>query len=377
MTQKKIAIIGGGIVGSTAAYYLAKNHHQVTLFNIDRGQASKAAAGIICPWFSKRRNKNWNFLVSKGAEFYRLFMEDLQADGFDSQQIFQVNGALLLRKNSEEIIRDQKIFTQKITDSPSIQQIKTVNHEQIKDYFPLLKTDLNATWVKGGACVDGKALINLLKEAFVHHGGEYISAHAKLRKYRQNQILIQWENQEECFDFVLLAAGAWLGELLTPLGLECDIEAQKGQLFSVFQPEWQGNNWPVVMPPGGFDIIPFPTGEIIIGASHEKNSGFDLSLDPNIINNLKQLALPYFPSLKELPIHRTAVGIRAYTPTSDVLIGQVPHFNNLWAISGLGASGLTNGPYLGYQWYSLLAHGAWDIDPEHFPINKFIRKNRK
>ena len=304
-------------------------------------------------------------------------MEDLHADGFDSQQIFQMNGALLLRKNSKEIARDQEIYNQKIADFPSIQEIQTIEHDQMTNYFPLLKSNLNATWVKGGACVNGKALMNLLKKAFLHHGGEYISAQAKLRKNRFNEVLIQWENQEESFDFVLLAAGAWLGELLTPLGLECDIEAQKGQLFSIFKPEWQGNNWPVVMPPGGFDIIPFPTGEIIIGASHEKNSGYDLSIDPNVINELKQLALPYFPSLQEFPIHRTAVGIRAYTPTSDVLIGQVPHFNNLWAISGLGASGLTSGPYLGYQWYSLLSKGGWDIQPEQFPINKFIRKIRE
>ena len=45
--MKKVAIIGAGIVGSTAAYYLSKNSiFQVTIFDHGIGQATKAAAGI-------------------------------------------------------------------------------------------------------------------------------------------------------------------------------------------------------------------------------------------------------------------------------------------------------------------------------------------
>ena len=61
----KIAIVGAGIVGSTAAYYLSKEKDvEVTVFDHGLGQATKAAAGIISPWFSKRRNKAWYRTVS-------------------------------------------------------------------------------------------------------------------------------------------------------------------------------------------------------------------------------------------------------------------------------------------------------------------------
>ena len=44
----KIAIVGAGIVGSTAAYYLSKEKDaEVTVFDHGLGQATKAAAGII------------------------------------------------------------------------------------------------------------------------------------------------------------------------------------------------------------------------------------------------------------------------------------------------------------------------------------------
>ena len=48
----KVAIIGGGIVGATCAYYLSKNKDiELTVFDYGVGQATKASAGIISPWF--------------------------------------------------------------------------------------------------------------------------------------------------------------------------------------------------------------------------------------------------------------------------------------------------------------------------------------
>lgn len=48
----KIAIVGAGIVGSTAAYYLSKEKDvEVTVFDHGPGQATKAAAGSSAPGF--------------------------------------------------------------------------------------------------------------------------------------------------------------------------------------------------------------------------------------------------------------------------------------------------------------------------------------
>ena len=50
--MKKVAIVGAGIVGATAAYYLSKESDmEVTVFDHGHGQATKAAAGIISPCF--------------------------------------------------------------------------------------------------------------------------------------------------------------------------------------------------------------------------------------------------------------------------------------------------------------------------------------
>lgn len=83
-----VGIVGGGIVGTTAAYYLARNGVKVHLFDDDTGQATKAAAGIICPWFSLRRNQAWYQLVREGAEFYHQLTHDLIEDGYPANEIY-------------------------------------------------------------------------------------------------------------------------------------------------------------------------------------------------------------------------------------------------------------------------------------------------
>lgn len=64
----KIAVVGGGIVGATCAYYLSKEQkNEIVVFDYGLGQATKASAGIISPWFSKRTVINlgirWQDLV--------------------------------------------------------------------------------------------------------------------------------------------------------------------------------------------------------------------------------------------------------------------------------------------------------------------------
>ncbi len=370
-SQEKIAIIGGGIVGSTAAYYLQRANYQVTLFDEGTGQATKAAAGIICPWLSKRRNKPWYFLVSQGAEFYRQFVRALRADGYDPGAIFQEDGALLLRKQVSDLEADAKAYQKKKPTAPAMGQIKGISGQDVQDYFPLLETSLPATFVSGGARVDGQALIQLLHQAFQAMGGHLITERAQI-KAEGAGYQITSDHSQGLFHRVLLAAGAWLPELVKPLGLTCEIEPQKGQLFSLFDPAWKDQHWPVTMLPGGLDLIPFRNGEIVIGASHEKGMGYDLSIDQDVINSLRQQASSYLPMTTNHPIHRIEVGSRAYTPTSDVLVGPVPLHDNLWAISGLGASGLTSGPYLGYQWSQLIQSGQWSIDPALFPVEPYL-----
>ena len=374
--KKNLAIIGGGIVGTTAAYYALKEGHTVTLYEDGTGQATKAAAGIICPWFTLRRNKPWYYLVSQGAEFYRRFMADLAEDGLNTDLIFQEVGALLVRKNESSLRRDQERAQERRPASPSIGDVASLSAQEAMDKFPLLETPYPASFVSGGARLDGAALIQELHGLIPKLGGKLIHGQAQLVNNGDQRVSVLGPDKDtRSYDAILLACGAWLPHILEPLGYEVAISPQKGQLFSVYQPDWAGNTWPVVMPPGKFDIIPFQNGELVIGATHENDRGYDLTVEDQRLAELQERASSLLPFLSDqVAYHRVKVGIRAYTPDYAVLVGPVPELNSVWAVSGLGSSGLTSGPFLGYQWVKHVSKGHCDLDQSLYPIEKKKKK---
>ncbi len=68
--MKKIAIIGGGIIGMTLANYLDTDKFDISLFDDEKNQATKASAGIISPWLSKRRNKKMVSISKRWCSFF-------------------------------------------------------------------------------------------------------------------------------------------------------------------------------------------------------------------------------------------------------------------------------------------------------------------
>lgn len=76
-----ITIIGGGLAGASVGYHLVKMGNDVTIYDrADKGQATFASAGIVCPWISQRRNKKWYRLVTKSAHYYPDFIEELERE---------------------------------------------------------------------------------------------------------------------------------------------------------------------------------------------------------------------------------------------------------------------------------------------------------
>ncbi len=75
----KTIVVGTGIVGASAAYYLVKQGIEVVM--VDRpeeGKATSAGAGIICPWISHVEDPDWYAVAKGGALYYPELIEQLK-----------------------------------------------------------------------------------------------------------------------------------------------------------------------------------------------------------------------------------------------------------------------------------------------------------
>lgn len=365
--MKKVAIVGAGIVGATVAYYLSKEADvEVTVFDHGYGQATKAAAGIISPWFSKRRNKAWYKMARLGADFYVDLLADIEKIG-QKVDFYQRSGVFLLKKDDSKLEELYDLALQRRDESPLIGELAILDQAAASSLFPGLKGFERLLYASGGARVDGQLLVGRLLEAS--------QVKVVKKEVSLTPLLSGYQIDNQMFDQVILSTGAWLGHILEPLGYEVDVRPQKGQLRD-YEVDLDMASYSVVMPEGEWDLIPFPGGKLSLGATHENDMGFDLTVDETLLDQMVVAASPFYPALAEAISSGERVGIRAYTSDFSPFFGQVPNLSGVYTASGLGSSGLTTGPIIGYHLAQMLQGRSGVLDPADYPTERYIKKKQ-
>ena len=203
----------------------------------------------------------------------------------------------------------------------------------------------------------------------------YLNQEVTRISYDNNQWQVHANGLIHSFDQLILACGAWVGDLLRPLDFFVDVRPQKGQLIEL-QTSIDTTNWPVIMPVGETDIIPFDNGKILIGATHENDGGYDLKPDKALLNNLKEQAEASLSTISQEDIHQIRVGTRAYTSDFSPFFGEVQDLDNLYVASGLGSSGLTTGPVIGKTLADWVLGEETAFEAYRNKPNQYIYKNQ-
>lgn len=370
----KVAVIGAGIVGASASYYLSQeNNIELTVFDEGTGQGTKASAGIISPWLSRRRNKKWYRMVRDAAAFYPVFLSNVMSGEPIPRSVYNQVGTLLFKTKPEYLEEMLEIGLKRREDAPEIGELSILSPEEIREKCPIYDGEESAVWAAGGARVDGQQLVNLLLDKVTANGAQFVQERAEISVLEDGTYEVTSDRFKDTFDKVVLANAAWLGQSLEPLGYEVDVTPQKGQLAELDLP-YTTNNWPVVMPEGESDIIPFDDGKVVIGATHEDEMKYDLELDKALVHSMVESAQSVFSdklTIESITNYRT--GTRAYTSDYAPFFGFVPGLDGVVAASGLGSTGLTAGPLVGKILYELITDLNPSLALEDYPIENYIQ----
>ncbi|QCT02928.1 FAD dependent oxidoreductase [Paenibacillus algicola] len=361
MTQKVI-VIGAGILGASAAYHLASQGAEVLIIDrADPGQATAAAAGIICPWLSQRRNKAWYQLAKAGAAFYPDLVQALEQEGESDTGYAQV-GAISIHEDEAKILLMQERAALRKGEAPEIGQIRSLSEAETRSMFPLLKEGYRSVHISGAARVDGRALRDALLRAARNHGAKLLNGEAVLEVHEDRVTGARMGEASYSADEVLVCAGAWADELLQPLGILFQLSHQKAQIMHLrVNSIAETGTWPVVIPPTDQYLLAFDEQRIVMGATHENDvSLHDTAVTAGGMQEILNKGLELAPALVGSTLQEVRVGFRPFTPGFLPVIGRMPGWKGLLAANGLGASGLTVGPFLGRQ----LARLALGEEPE-------------
>lgn len=343
----KIVVVGAGIVGSSAAYHLAKEGADVVVVDkFHEGQATAAGAGIICPWTSRVDDQDWYRLAKKGASYYSSLVSQLEEDG-EAGFGYKKVGALSVSSDQNQLDKIEKRAIERKKEAPDVGDITRLSSKDSRNLFPPLREGLEAIHVTGAARLDGRLLRDAFQRAAKKHGAIYKTGQAQLKISKEQVHGVLINNEVIDADEVIAATGAWTPELLKPLDINISVEPQRGQIVHLRLPDQNTSEWPVVLPVSSHYLLTFDDNRVVVGATREEGSGFDYRVTANGLQEVLHEALGVAPGLSDGTIDEVRIGFRPMGPDIRPLLGSFSGITGLVLATGLGASGLTMGPYVG------------------------------
>jgi sarcosine oxidase subunit beta len=209
----KVAVIGGGVVGLSAAYFLAKSGVEVSVFEqkyLLYGASGRNSGGITAQLDDEAMIK----LALRSIELY----DELQSEiGFNF--LFRKEGYFKIAKESEVAKLEEEVkFQQKAGVN-----VKLVDPEFVAEKFPDINTEAFAAasyFANGGVIFPWPVIWGLAK------GCEKLGV--KIYDYTPAEVVVRGKEVEgvrangETFraDYVINAAGAWSNVISKAAGVE-------------------------------------------------------------------------------------------------------------------------------------------------------------
>ena len=377
--MKRFVVIGGGVVGASAAYHLARNGVETILADRrDAGHATGAGAGIISPGTSTRPLPAF-FPFARDAVDHYPDMVDRLAEIGQASTGYEVAGELILAKTDEEFANLPALKAlyaeRRAGGMPNLGEVADVDEATARQMFPALGPIHGALHVPEAARVDGDSLRNALVAGAKHHGAEIRYGAASLKTERERVVGVDLDGVRIEADGVIVATGAWTNALLDPIGLSVAVEPQRGQILHIDMGDTDTSRWPILGGTGEQYMLTFGPNRIVSGATRETGSGFDVRLTVGGLQLVFDHAMRVAPGVAQGTVKEIRIGLRPLSADGLPYLGRVPGHDRLVLATGHGPSGLQLGPYSGVIAAQLLLDEEVTTDLSAFAVDRDPRQN--
>ncbi|WP_163103109.1 glycine oxidase ThiO [Peribacillus alkalitolerans] len=335
-----VIIVGGGVIGSSIAYQLAKRKKKVLLIEENQisSKASKAAAGMLGVHTELHNNEHLFSLAKESRDMLPILSEELKdICGIDIELI--QNGMIKLAQTEGEKDKLKEMSLQS-------DQVEWLSPSQLSNFEPNLS---HSSY--GGLHLpkDGNVSAPNLTKAFAVSAqrlGAEIKEYTSVYDFiRESKRIIGIKTLTESYfaDEVIVAGGAWSQQLLKQVDIEVKSYPVKGECFSVYDSE---NLIKRTIFTNGCYIVPKAGGRLLIGATEHLHT-FDESVSLKGISGLMTRAISLVPRLANAKLDRAWAGIRPRTQSGLPLMGRCADWEGLSIATGHYRNGILLAPITG------------------------------
>ena len=374
-----IVIIGGGVIGASIAYHIAKEKMRAVVIEKDdiASGSSGACEGLLLLQ-SKKPGIHLELALASMHRFPQL-AEEL---GFDIE--YEQKGGLVIIETEAELdamkqfVEKQKAYGVDIT---------LLDRQETLKIEPALSPHITgATY----SPIEGQVNPFLLTRAFLGAAerlGTKVITHAEVKGIGVSKRRVSTVNTTKGIigtPLVVNAAGAYAGTIGEMINLNIPIKPRRGQILvtesvpalirscilsatyiaAKFNPE------PAEAGGMGFAVEQTANGNILIGSTREF-VGFDRQTTFEGVNTIASQILRVFPKLKDLHVIRAYAGLRPYTPDGLPILGPVEGVDGFIMAAGHEGDGITLSPVTGEIIAKFIACADIPFSMDHFRLERF------
>jgi D-amino-acid dehydrogenase len=359
-------VVGGGVVGLSAAYHLTVAGVGTLL--VDRGhtgRASDAGAGILSARADPAAADPAERFAAHAVRYYPQLIERLTAEGAGNTG-YAVCGSLTVAVSDDEL----PAFERMRASPPRWEGCSELSPEQAVALFPPLGRVQRAIRCPGDARVDGRLLAAAVRKVALAQGLEIRAAEVsdlEVARGAVRSVLVDGEAVPA--GHVVIAAGAWSSNLGARSGVAIPVAPQRGQIVHLDLPDTDTSGWPIVRAFRDHYMVPWP-GRLVVGATRESVGFAPRTTLAGIMEVLSE-AVRVAPGLRSASLAEVRVGLRPASPDGLPILGPAPGIANLHLATGHGAVGLQLGPFSGKIIANAITRGDPGIDIAPFAPDRW------
>lgn len=365
MTGPDVLVIGGGVIGSSCAYYLAKSGLKATICEarglISSGTASQASAGGVR---QQGREASELPLSIHSIGLWTNLEEELEAD------VHYRRGGMTACIHQPEALDQLRLRV--AAEQAMGLDIRLVEQPELADLVPGISPRI----IAGGYCPsDGQADPIRTTAAFAAAAAR-LEAEVRtgtpvrrLVKSGDRVIGVVTDQGEIHAGAVILAAGAWTRKLAAeagldlpfrPVGLQMMVTAKRSPRLSQVL-AWTGQ---------GLSLKQSPDGGFVIGGGWPGRvdpAEYRADPVPGAMAKNARSARGIFPMLANIPVVRAWLGAEAFSADHVPALGPVTGLDGLIVAAGFSGHGFALSPAVGELLARCVSQGV--VDPLLAPLS--------
>lgn len=344
-----VVVIGAGIIGCTAAWYLSRFDLNVLVLEECEevsSVSSKANSGIIHAGFDAEPGSLKASFNVLGNSLYDSISKDLDIP-------FKRNGSLVLCFSEDDMPRLQKLYDQGIKNN--VPDLRILNNEEIHSLEPNVKEDVyKALYAPTGGIISPyEATIAFAENAFTNGVNFWLNCKAFNISKENEYYVINTTKGVVKTKFVVNAAGLFSDEINNFISKKkYSIYPRKGQYVLCDKSESGFISKTLFQLPSnkGKGVLVTPTvhDNLLIGPSSEdvedKN---DLDTTQDTLKSIVEVASKSVKYLPTSNIITSFVGLRACLVNYDDFIIEKVDGENFINAAGINSPGLSSAPAIG------------------------------